>query len=41
MLFIHPYDDEDVIAGQGTTGLEIMDGLPKTDMIVVPVGGGG
>jgi len=41
MLFIHPYDDEDVIAGQGTIGTEIMDDLPKTDMIVVPVGGGG
>jgi threonine dehydratase len=41
MLFIHPYDDEDVIAGQGTIGTEILDDLPKTDMIIVPVGGGG
>jgi threonine dehydratase len=40
-LFIHPYDDEDVIAGQGTIGLEILADLPATDMIVVPVGGGG
>ena len=40
-LFIHPYDDDEVIAGQGTTGLEILDDLPGVDMIVVPVGGGG
>ena len=40
-LFIHPYDDDDVIGGQGTIGLEILDDLPGTDMIVVPVGGGG
>jgi threonine dehydratase len=40
-LFIHPYDDEAVIAGQGTIGLEILAELPGTDMIIVPVGGGG
>ncbi len=40
-LFIHPFDDEAVIAGQGTVGLEILADLPKTDLIVVPVGGGG
>jgi threonine dehydratase len=40
-LFLHPYDDDDIIAGQGTVGLEILDDLPATDMIVVPVGGGG
>ena len=40
-LFIHPYDDDEVIAGQGTTGTEILDDLPETDWIVVPVGGGG
>lgn len=40
-LFIHPYDDGEVIAGQGTIGLEILDDLPETDMIIVPVGGGG
>jgi threonine dehydratase len=40
-IFIHPYDDDDVIAGQGTVGLEILDDLPGSDMIIVPVGGGG
>jgi len=40
-LFIHPFDDDEVIAGQGTIALEILDDLPETDMIVVPVGGGG
>jgi len=40
-LFIHPYDDEEIIAGQGTVGLEILADLPETDMIIVPVGGGG
>lgn len=39
--FIHPYDDEDVIAGQGTIGLEIMDTLDDVDAVIVPVGGGG
>ncbi|MGI6755366.1 MAG: threonine ammonia-lyase [Atopobiaceae bacterium] len=39
--FIHPYDDEDVIAGQGTIGLEILDQLEDVDAVVVPVGGGG
>lgn len=38
---IHPYDDEDVICGQGTIGLEIMDQLVGVDAVVVPVGGGG
>jgi len=40
-LFIHPYDDDEVIAGQGTIGTEILDDLPETDLIMVPVGGGG
>ncbi len=40
-MFIHPYDDPDVIAGQGTVGLEILEGLNDVDMIIVPVGGGG
>lgn len=40
-LFIHPYDDEGVITGQGTIALEILQDLPDADMIVVPVGGGG
>lgn len=41
MTFIHPYDDELVIAGQGTIGLEILDQLPDVDAVIVPVGGGG
>lgn len=40
-VFIHPFDDIDVIAGQGTIGLEIMEQLPEVDAIVVPIGGGG
>lgn len=39
--FIHPFDDEDVIAGQGTIALEIEDQLPDLDAIIVPIGGGG
>lgn len=39
--FIHPFDDIDVIAGQGTIGLEILDQLPNVDNVVVPIGGGG
>jgi threonine dehydratase len=39
--FIHPYDDPEVIAGQGTLGLEIIEDLPGVDTVVVPVGGGG
>lgn len=39
--FIHPFDDPDVIAGQGTIGLEIMEQLPNADVVVVPIGGGG
>lgn len=39
--FIHPFDDECVIAGQGTIGLEILDQLPEVDTVVVPIGGGG
>lgn len=39
--FIHPFDDPDVIAGQGTIGLEIMEQLPNADAVVVPIGGGG
>lgn len=39
--FIHPFDDEDVIAGQGTIGLEILDQLEDVDAVVVPIGGGG
>ncbi|MEG1608460.1 MAG: threonine/serine dehydratase, partial [Clostridia bacterium] len=39
--FVHPFDDVDVIAGQGTIGLEILEQLPNVDAIVVPIGGGG
>ena len=39
--FVHPFDDEDVMEGQGTIALEILDELPDTDMILVPIGGGG
>ena len=40
-VFIHPFDDIDVIAGQGTIGLEILEQLPTLDAVIVPVGGGG
>ena len=39
--FIHPFDDEQVIAGQGTIALELCDQLPDMDAVIVPVGGGG
>ncbi|MGM9615005.1 MAG: threonine ammonia-lyase [Oscillospiraceae bacterium] len=39
--FIHPFNDELVIAGQGTIGLEILEQLPDVDAVIVPVGGGG
>jgi threonine dehydratase len=39
--FIHPFDDPDIITGQGTVALEILEDLKQTDMIVVPIGGGG
>ena len=39
--FVHPFNDEDVIAGQGTIGLEILEQLPDVDAVIVPVGGGG
>lgn len=41
LVFIHPYDDELVVAGQGTIGLELLDQQPDLEVIVVPVGGGG
>lgn len=41
MTFIHPFDDELVIAGQGTIGLEILDQMSDVDVVIVPVGGGG
>jgi len=39
--FIHPFNDEEVIAGQGTIGLELLEQLPELDVVIVPVGGGG
>lgn len=39
--FIHPFDDENVIAGQGTIGLELIEQLPDMDAVIVPIGGGG
>ena len=39
--FIHPFDDEEVIAGQGTIGLEILEQIADADAVVVPIGGGG
>jgi threonine dehydratase len=41
MTFVHPFDDEVVIAGQGTVGLEVLEQVPDLDAVVVPVGGGG
>lgn len=41
LTFIHPFDDPDVIAGQGTLGLEILQQVPDLDAVVVPIGGGG
>ena len=41
LTFIHPFEDEEVMAGQGTIALEIFDELANTDMIIAPVGGGG
>ncbi len=40
-IFVHAFDDREIIAGQGTIGLEILEDLPDTDIIVVPIGGGG
>lgn len=41
MTFIHPFDDEQVIAGQGTVGMEILADNPDIDVVFVPIGGGG
>ena len=41
MTFIHPFDDEYVIAGQGSVGMEILNDLPNLDVVIVPIGGGG
>jgi threonine dehydratase len=39
--YIHPFDDEQLVAGQGTLGLEIVEDWPEVDAVVVPIGGGG
>ena len=41
LIFIHPFDDPQIIAGQGTLGLELAAALPQLDAVLVPVGGGG
>lgn len=41
LTFVHPYDDERIIAGQGTVALEMLEDVPELDVIVVPIGGGG
>ncbi|MFP5212277.1 MAG: threonine ammonia-lyase [Acidobacteriota bacterium] len=41
MMLIHPYDDPEIISGQGTIGLEILKELPEPDYLYVPIGGGG
>lgn len=41
MTFVHPFDDFDIIAGQGTVGLEMLSDAPELDTLVVPIGGGG
>lgn len=40
-VFVHPFNDEDIIAGQGTVGLEILRDVPNVDIVIVPAGGGG
>ena len=41
LTFVHPYDDEAIIAGQGTVGIEMLEAVPELDTLVVAVGGGG
>jgi threonine dehydratase len=41
LVFVHPFDDDRVIAGQGTLGLELLEQVPDLDAVIVPVGGGG
>ncbi len=41
LVFVHPYDDERIIAGQGTIGLEMLEDVPDLDALVIPIGGGG
>jgi len=41
LTYVHPFDDEQLVAGQGTLGLEIVQDWPEVDAVVVPIGGGG
>jgi len=41
LVFVHPYEDELIIAGQGTVGLEMLEAVPALDVLAVPIGGGG
>ena len=41
LTFMHPFDDADIVAGQGTVGLEILEAVPDLGLVVVPAGGGG
>ena len=41
LVFVHPYEDELIIAGQGTVALEMLEAVPELEVLVVPVGGGG
>ena len=41
LVFVHPYEDPLVIAGQGTLGLEMLEAVPDLDLLIVPIGGGG
>jgi threonine dehydratase len=41
LTYIHPFDDPDLIAGQGTLGLEIYEDVPEAEVVVIPIGGGG
>jgi len=41
LIFVHPYDDEAIVAGQGTVGIEMLEAVPGLDTLVVAVGGGG
>ena len=41
LVYVHPFDDPDLIAGQGTLGLELIEDLSDVDVVVVPIGGGG
>ena len=41
LTIIHPFDDAEIIAGQGTIALEMLEAVPDLDILVVPIGGGG